>query len=275
MRDMSNDREGKARWALPGRRAALNWCAGRNSAGIRCILDVLGRYSQDGAEAKRSARASIAAVRAIGERSLKASLSVKLTTLGATFDRELCRRNLLSIGGTAARLNIGLDIDMEGKGLVDFTIHTAIESAGEGHPVTLTLQAYLDRTPADIERVIERAIRLRLVKGAYIGDSGDFMEVQRRFKALSARLSDSGLPFSIGTHDPELIGWARTELAGQKGLMEFGFLRGLADGTKLELARDGWIVAEYVPFGAESEAYVLRRQNHLRKIRGLGREPAP
>lgn len=272
---IKNEGEEIARWALPDRRSALDWCARRNSAGIRCIIHVLGRYLQDAGQAERSARASIAVVRAIEDGGLKASLSVKLTTLGATFDRELCRRNLLSIGGTAARRNIGMDIDMEGKGFVDFTIHSAIESAGEGHLVTLTLQAYLDRTPADIERAIERAVRVRLVKGAYAGDSDDFSDIQRRFKALASRLSDSGLPFSIGTHDPGLIGWARTELAGHKGRLEFGFLRGLAERTMAGLARDGWNVAEYVPFGKEFEPYVLRRLNYLKRLGASGRAPAP
>jgi proline dehydrogenase len=57
--------------------------------------------------------------------------------------------------------------------------------------------------------------------------------------------------------------------------MEFGFLRGLADGTKLELARDGWIVAEYVPFGRDFEPYVLRRLNYLKRLGASGRAPAP
>lgn len=83
---MPNNMEVKARWALPDRRAALDWCAGPNAAGISCILDVLGRHSQDEAGAKRPARASIAALRAIDGRGLKASLSVKLTTLGASSD---------------------------------------------------------------------------------------------------------------------------------------------------------------------------------------------
>jgi len=136
-----------------------------------------------------------------------ASLAVKPSTLGATFDRELCRRNLLAIAGAAGRGCIPVELDMEGQGLVDFTLRTAIEAASTGLPVTLALQAYLDRTPADLERAIDGRLRVRLVKGAYLGDTADFREIQKRMRNLAGRLLEAGADFYVGTHDPELVGW--------------------------------------------------------------------
>jgi proline dehydrogenase len=205
---------------------------------------------------------------------LNASLSLKLSTIGASFDRELARRKALNICIAGARHGVGVELDMEGKGFIDLAIQTAIECNGEGAPVALTLQAYLDRTPADIEKAVRRGLRIRLVKGAYLGDVSDPAEIARRFRKLAERLSQTGLSFSLGTHDPQIIEWAKG-LPVDRKLLEFGFLKGLADRTKLALASEGRRVAEYIPFGKEGEAYILRRRAYLRRLEELGKAPAP
>jgi proline dehydrogenase len=267
-------REDADRWILPNRREAVQWCRERNLGGIRGVLDVLGRYSLDSALVDRHARMYVSTVKDMERSGLNASLSLKLSTIGASFDRELARRKALNICIAGARHGVGIELDMEGKGFIDLAIQTAIECTGEGAPVALTLQAYLDRTPADIEKAVKRGLRIRLVKGAYLGDVSDFAEIADRFRALAARLSQTGLPFSLGTHDPQLIEWAK-ELPVDRKLLEFGFLKGLADRTKLALASEGRRVAEYIPFGKEGEAYVLRRRAYLRHLDELGRAPAP
>jgi proline dehydrogenase len=269
-----HDRD-RDRWLHPDRRSAHRWCRKRNALGIKAVLDILGPYSRDRAQAARSARAYVLSARAIEKQRLKASFAVKLSTLGAVFDRELCRRKLMSICAAASRRKVSIEMDMEGKSLVEFYIRCAIEAADRGYPVTLALQSYLDRTPGDLEEVVKSGVRLRLVKGAYLGDTEDFEEIQRRLKSLASRLSKAGVAFSIGTHDPEIIDWAKTTFAGEKGTMEFGFLKGLSDETKISLAREGWCVAEYVPFGREGNAYISRRLHYLDRLQALGRKPAP
>jgi proline dehydrogenase len=263
------------RWLHPDRRSAQQWCRQRNAQGIKAVLDILGPYSRDAAQAARSARAYVSSARAIEEQRLNASFAVKLSTLGVAFDRELCRRKLLSICAAASRNSVSIEMDMEGKSLVDFYIRCAIEAAARGYPVTLALQGYLERSPGDLEELVKRGVRVRLVKGAYLGDTGDFGQIQRRLKSLAFRLSKASVPFSIGTHDPEIIDWAKTAFAGKKGTLEFGFLKGLSDETKLSLARERWRVAEYVPFGKEGSAYISRRLHYLERLEALGKMPAP
>jgi len=268
------DREESDRWLLHSRRDAVQWCREQNQRGIRGLLDVLGRYSLDTIVVDRQARLYVATVKDIERSGLNASLSIKMSTLGASFDRELARRKALNICIAGARHGVGVELDMEGKGFFDLAIQTAIECTGEGAPVVITLQAYLDRTSEDLEKVISRGLRVRLVKGAYLGDVADFEQIQRRFRKLAERLSQAGLPFSVGTHDPEIIAWAR-ELPVDRKLLEFGFLKGLADRTKMALLSEGRRVAEYIPFGKEGEAYGLRRRAYLRRLEELGRAPAP
>jgi proline dehydrogenase len=141
--------------------------------------------------------------------------------------------------------------------------------------VTVALQTYLDRTRADLEEMARRDIAVRLVKGAYVGDTTDFPAIQERFLAITGTAIAEGRPFSVGTHDPDLVARLRELLADQKYLVEFGFLMGLADQTKLALVADGWSVVEYIPFGPGGAAYTARREAYVRNLHGQGRLPVP
>lgn len=264
---------GEERWALPDRAAALDRCAKRKAEHVRCALDILGGQPKNGEQARANQGAHIELVQMLGEGKAGASLAVKPSLLGAISDRKQCRSNLLGLARAGLDACVPVELDMEGRGLVDFTLQTALEAASSGLPVTLTLQAYLDRTPDDLEKALDGRLRLRLVKGAYVGDTTDFPTVQKRMRNLCGRLLESGADFCAGTHDPELIGWL--EQNGSRRRLEFGFLLGLADETKLRLASSGWRVVEYVPFGTESGPYIARRRRYLKELERLGRMPAP
>ena len=263
------------RWALPDLAGALRWCRGRNARGIRCILDVLGENARNEEAAAGSVDAYRSCLTALEEEEgLSASISVKLTDLGALFDRRLCLENLRTLSREAAQAGVGFEIDMEGKPLVDITLEAALECAAEG-PLTLAVAANFDRTTDDLEAFLGSGIRPRLVKGAYPGDVADFREVQERLKGLVEMALAAERPFSLATHDPEVIEWALGRLSEEKTLVEFGFLMGLSDLTKEKLAGQGWAVSEYVPFGSRRRAYQARRLKYQGELARLGREPAP
>jgi proline dehydrogenase len=260
------------RWALPDRAAALERCVRRKAEHVRCALDMLGGNARTASEAQEAMRGRLELVQKIGEGALGASLAVKLSTLGAGVDREQCRNDLLALSRAGLSSCVPVELDMEGKGLVDFTVRTALDAASTGLPVTLTLQAYLDRTPGDLEKALDGRLRVRLVKGAYQGDTDDFLDIQKRMRNLSGRMMEAGADFCVGTHDAEIIGWLEQNAVRRK--LEFGFLMGLADETKLRLASSGWRVVEYVPFGPESAAYVARRRRYLKELERIGKKPA-
>jgi proline dehydrogenase len=262
------------RWALPDLAGALRWCRERNARGIRCTLDVLGENAMGEEVAAGSVEAYLSSLRAIEEEGLSATISVKLTDLGALFDRGICRENLRILSREAAQAGVGFEIDIEGKPLAEFTLEAALECAVEG-PLTLAVAANFDRTAGDLLAILRSGIRPRLVKGAYPGDVADFREVQGRLKGLVEVGLAFERPFSLATHDPEVIEWALKSIPEEKGLVEFGFLMGLSDGTKERLAGQGWAVSEYVPFGSRRRAYEARRLQYLRELARLGREPAP
>jgi proline dehydrogenase len=104
--------EFEERWSLPNLQSAVRWCEDRNLQGIRCILDALGEYARDENQALKTVEAYISCVRAIKEHSLNASLTLKLTSVGATFDLALCRENVKTIVNETARQHVGFEIDM-------------------------------------------------------------------------------------------------------------------------------------------------------------------
>jgi proline dehydrogenase len=262
------------RWALPDLASALRWCRERNGEGIRCTLDVLGENARDEAQAAQSVDAYLSCARAVEENGLCASISLKLTGLGALFDRQLCMENLRTLARQAARCGVGFEIDMEGRPLADFTVKAALDCAAEGS-LTLAVAANFDRTPEDLRALLQRGIRPRLVKGAYPGDVEAFEEVQGRLKGLVEMALDASVPFCLATHDPVVIGWALQRVPKDKEVFEFSFLMGLSDVTKTKLAVQGWPVSEYVPFGSRRSAYEARRLKYLRELSALGRAAAP
>ncbi|MDD1770282.1 MAG: proline dehydrogenase family protein [Methanomassiliicoccales archaeon] len=262
------------RWALPDWHSTLLWCKARNSQAIRTIIDILGEDA-DEKEAVIAESSYHEVLRSITDEKLCAGISVKVTQLGYPHDKDGCMERSLSIAKDAAARRISFEIDMEGRGMVDFALEAVAACASENYPVTVALQAYLDRTVEDLARVVEHGAEVRAVKGAYSGDVADFQEIQMRFKALVERLLETGSAFCIGTHDPELIEWATEAASETSDRIEFSLLKGLSDQTKLEFVKHGWKVSEYVPFGKDKAAYEDRRRMYLRHLEEMGRQPAP
>ncbi|MGZ4935769.1 MAG: proline dehydrogenase family protein [Halobacteriota archaeon] len=263
------------RWTLPDLPSAMRWCAMRNEQGIRCIVDVLGEYARKADQAAASVDAYMAAAQTIDEHGLNGSLTVKLSALGALFDQHRCRTNVQAIAEETAHRNIGFEIDMEVPTLIGYTIDVTRACARQGRTVTVALQAYMDRTRDDLVRLFTKGVTARIVKGAYKGTVTDFSAIQQRFKALIDLLYAEKVFFTVGTHDPELLAWIMTRIEGRKDMVEFGFLKGLADQTKTTMASDGWRVSEYVPFGEHTAGYETRRRQYLRALEALHRAPAP
>ena len=210
----------------------------------------------------------------VAARGLDASISVKSSTLGGTVNRDLTLRLGRNICEKARDLKVGFELDIEGQRMINTTLELAEGCARSGLPVTVALQAYLNRTPQDIERMVDAGVRIRLVKGAYTGDISDFDTISEVYRDLVEDIISYDVPFCVATHDPDILRWV-TNRCRDKELIEFGFLKGLADQTKMALVSEGWEVTEYVPFGTEKEGYESRRRTYMKKLEELGRSPAP
>jgi len=262
------------RWSLSDLAGALQWCTERNQQGIRCTLAVIAEFSRTPEESQHALSLHLAGIHAAGRLKTRISFSIKSTAIGILFDHEEHARNLSLLFHEARDHGVPFEIDMEGSPLVEGTLQSALDLAREG-PLTLALQAYLDRTSHDLQVCVDAGITVRLVKGAYRGDTDDFTRIRKQFRTHAETLISAGIPFSAATHDPELIDWLKEETSDHRDLVEFAFLKGLAEQTKTGMAGDGWKVAEYVPYGPGGQAYIMRRERYLKTLENLGQAPVP
>jgi proline dehydrogenase len=158
-------------------------------------------------------------------------------------------------------------IDMEGSAYTERTL--AITEALHGEfpgRVGTVIQSYLRRSTADIARLIERGIRVRLVKGAYAEPAAiayqNGTEIDAAYARLARHLLDAGPYPAFGTHDPALIRDVQ-EVARQRGIgqdrFEFQMLYGVRRDAQAALVRDGYRMRVYVPYGTEWYPYFTRR----------------
>ncbi|HUT27793.1 MAG TPA: proline dehydrogenase family protein [Methanomassiliicoccales archaeon] len=247
----------------------------RSEQGIRCIMDPLGELTKDEGASIGSLANYLELIRAMDNRDMHTSISIKPTALGAAYDPERCSDKICEITNQAWGKGIAVEIDMEARKYLDLTMGVVkqLGSLNRGS-ISVAVQAYLYRTPKDILDLASGGVGIRLVKGTYSGDIGDPGEVRGVMLENVDLLHSLGRPFSVGTHDPIIIGKV-TKDRSMKGLLEIGMLKGLGDDTKLRLAGRGWAVAEYVPFGSDSYSYTMRRENYLRQLLELGLEPCP
>jgi proline dehydrogenase len=262
-----------------GRRVALRFVAGEdlddalavvkslNERGFLVSLDYLGENVTDQTAAQAATdvyRTGIERVEAAG---LRADLSVKLTQLGLDLDPEVALGNAAIVAARAAEADSTLTLDMEDHRYTDRTIDTCLRLAHR-YPgrIGVAIQAYLYRTPADLERLIRAEVRVRLCKGAYresrrIAYQSDD-EVDAAFARLMVRILEAGAYPMIATHDGRLIRHAIKTvkaLGRDRGTFEFQMLYGVRRDLQDQLVRDGYRVRVYVPFGTEWYPYLVRR----------------
>jgi proline dehydrogenase len=156
-------------------------------------------------------------------------------------------------------------IDMEAHAYVDRTLEV-VRRAHAGHPrVGVALQSYLRRSATDVFD-LPTGIRVRLVKGSYLEPPDvvyvDKHEVDQSFGRLFATLFERGHAVDVATHDPRLLeGVRRIVDATETGWLrvEFQMLYGVRRDLQADLARRGYPVRVYVPYGTEWYPYLTRR----------------
>jgi proline dehydrogenase len=237
-----------------------------NARGIGGILDLLGEGVTDLAGAAGAAEQYGAAAEAIAARGLDASISIKLSQLGQTVDRDVCAASLERILTQAATVGVAVEIDMEDSSLVPGTLEL-FRHAAAGHPRTrLAVQAALRRTPVDLDTLSTLKPRVRLVKGAYaeplrVAHHGR-EEIRAQYEFLTDWLLEHGSDPAFGTHDGELVAHAR-RAAARVGVgpdeYEFQLLYGVRRDLQRQLVEAGHRVRVYIPFGSAWYPYLTRR----------------
>jgi proline dehydrogenase len=237
-----------------------------NADGASATLDVLGESVDDRASADRAAAQYVETIERIAAEGLDANVSIKLTQMGLDLGVDECLAVLAPVVAAGARHGIFVRIDMEGSAYTDRTLEVVERLRADGCDVGPVIQAYLHRSPADVERLAEGAVRTRICKGAYAEPPEIALQerdaIGDAFVALSGRLLEADAYPGVATHDPDMI--ARVSaFARERGIGSERFEFQLLHGVRRDLARqclaDGYRVRIYVPFGTEWYPYFMRR----------------
>ena len=237
-----------------------------NRRGVGGILDFLGEGVVDPTGASEAANAYHASLKRMDEAGLDATVSVKLTQLGLAFDKSQCIDHLKRLASEAQVANKTLEIDMEQSQYVTDTLDVYRTLRSDFDHIRLAIQAYLRRTPSDLERMRELRPRIRLVKGAYAEPQELAFQTKReidaQYRFLTDWLFENGTDPAIASHDEKLLNHAREACQrSDAGLQSFEIqmLYGVRRELQEELAREGLRVRVYVPFGSAWYPYLMRR----------------
>jgi proline dehydrogenase len=235
--------------------------------GLTATLDRLGENVVTPGEARGAVESYAETLREMAASRLDPNISVKLTMLGLDIGDDVAYDNMLMLLKTARSVDGFVRIDMEGSAYTERTlaIAEALHARAPGLVGTV-IQAYLHRSDRDLERLIDLKMRVRLVKGAYAEPARLALqrpaEINEAFIRLMERLLEDGRYPAIATHDPALIRATRG-FALRMGIdperWEFQMLYGVRREAQIDLARDGYGMRIYLPFGADWYPYFARR----------------
>jgi proline dehydrogenase len=234
-----------------------------NEHGLRTNTTLLGEGVNEPGETARVVETYEEILRRIDAERLQTNVALKLSHLGVLIDEELAYANLERLVAEAARLGNFVRIDMEESQLVDVTlrIYRRLRESGSDNVGTV-LQAYLYRTPADLESLLPLSPNLRIVKGAYLEPAEIAYprkeDVDAAFRKLVERSVEAGGFTAVATHDEALIAHALRLGAGNDRL-ELQMLYGVRTQLQLDLVRRGHRVLCAAPYGPDWYPYLMRR----------------
>lgn len=237
-----------------------------NAMGAKASLDFLGENVRNVDEAREAQQAYFRALDAIAQRRLDSNISLKLTQLGLDVSLELCYRLVRAIAARAHAQGNDVEIDMEASRYTDATLEIVHRLREEFPRVGVAIQAYLYRSERDVRELIQRRVKVRLVKGAYLEPPSiafpSKRQVNRNFVHLMKILLDSRQYHAIATHDPRIIDQTIAH-ARERGIspteFEFQMIYGVRRDLQRRLVQEGWILRVYIPYGTHWYAYFMRR----------------
>ena len=206
----------------------------------------------------------------IARGSLPTVISVKPTQLGLDHSIDACREHLDVLARKAVSTGSQLWIDMEDSSYVDRTLGLYRELKSKYEPVGIAIQAYLRRTPQDIESLLDLKPMIRLVKGAYLEPPDvafpskrdvDLQYVSQGERLLDAAHEGRAIPI-FGTHDMTIVRHLVARAAARKvppGAFEVHMLYGIRSSDQRALAAEGHAVRCLISYGSQWFPWYMRR----------------
>jgi proline dehydrogenase len=241
-----------------------------NAQGFSATIDVLGEVAKNSAEVQRTVDEYAQVLIAISTHNLNATVSVKPTALGLLLNKKECFHHLECLITLAQTHQTAVCIDMEDVSCTQDEIEFFETLRVRHSNVSLALQAYLQRTYSDIERLTLGQSSLRICKGIYVEDKAhlvdgalkDRREINRHFFNHVKRCFETRTYVAIATHDDALIKQIITLAKNcntAHSTFEFQMLLGVCEPLRDNLLAAGYKVCIYLPYGSDWYGYSTRR----------------
>jgi len=239
-----------------------------NSENATASFDHLNESVGSAEEAEHEVAEYLNILAKIDETKIRSNVSIKLTQFGLGLDPELAYRNARRVVEEAHRRGNFVRVDMEDSSVTQVTIDIFKRLRAEFglNDVGIVLQSYLYRTLADAQELVKLPARIRICKGAYNEPPEvafpEKKDVDANYIKVMQLLLSSGTYHGIATHDPKMID-ATINFAMREGIgkekYEFQMLFGVRRDLQHQLARDGFNLRIYVPYGKHWYPYFMRR----------------
>lgn len=235
-----------------------------NKQGISCTVDNLGEFVYKCEEATEAKEQILAVIQAIHDNKVNAHISLKPSQLGLDIDYDFCKGNILEIVALAKSFDIFVNFDMEDYARLQPSFDLLDELSKEFDNVGTVIQAYFYRAESDLEE--HKDYRLRIVKGAYKEPQEvayqNKSEIDENYVKLIEWHLLNGKFTSIATHDHNVINHVKQFVKDNNipnDQFEFQMLYGFRKDMQLQLAKEGYNMCTYVPFGQDWYGYFMRR----------------
>ncbi len=239
--------------------------------GLLTTVDHLGESIAEEKEAKEAAGEYLILLDEMKKHSMDSQVSLKLTQMGMDIDEKLCVRNVAAIVRRAKNYPTFVCIDMESSLYTTRTLNLYKLLRERFRNVGVVIQANLLRSRKDIGELIELGVNVRLCKGAY-KETPDIVytkksDVDKNFIELMKMLFSSdalkkGVYPAIATHDENMIDWVKEYTESNRisrDKFEFQMLYGIRSKLQEKLAKEGYRMRVYVPYGTHWYPYFMRR----------------
>lgn len=251
---------------------AINVAQDYNSKGMMVTVDLLGEFITKLNEAKKNKDTYLNIIEEVQKAGIDGNYSLKPTMFGLLLDKDECYKNIREIVARAASYGNFVRVDMEDSQCIDNEIEIYRKLKAEFPTnVGLVLQAYMKRTPADIENMLnmhskEAPLNYRLCKGIYVEPENiaykKYEEINKQFLLNLELMFKNGIYPGIATHDIPLVEGAYKLIEKYKvpkDKYEFQMLYGVTPTLRDSIIEKGHRMRIYVPYGEQWFAYSTRR----------------
>jgi len=233
---------------------------------IFVTLDHLGEDVTNRQKARRATAVYLHILDVLHRERSQADISIKLSQIGLALDKKLALQHAMQIVQRGKRYGVMVEIDMESSRYTDDTLDIFFRLMKKHKNTMVALQAYLHRSMDDAVQIVKRRGAIRLVKGGYKEPPTLAFkkkeDTNKNYRKIMKLFLKKGRFLAIATHDEKIVREAQSFIKKNKISTKkymFQMLYGIRRDLQEELAREGYHVRVYVPYGTEWFPYYWRR----------------